>query len=87
MKPAFDLYGIAPQVMTTKDGKNFTIQWESVEQTPSGPRRTEKYIHLSMTAADAMRLLGLLEGARQTHGLPVQANVTQLDVPPLKDRN
>lgn len=55
--------------------------------TDAGPQSSERYIHLGLTVGDAMRLLGQLQEAQRTLGLPTPPQATLTAVPPDKGRH
>lgn len=75
------------ELVVSKDGSIFMIRAQVVDQPPSGPRRSGKYIHLTMTAKHAMNLLPMLQNAQKQHGLKAGGPVTTLDVPGKRDLN
>jgi hypothetical protein len=75
------------ELMSDARGAVFVIRSQVIDQLPSGPRRSGKYIHLTMTARQAMRLLALLHGAQTKLNLPIPADVRLTTVPPAKDRH
>jgi hypothetical protein len=62
-------------------------RFQLVDQLPSGPQRNGKYVHLTLTSAQATRLLGTLQAWHQRTGLPNPLIPEGIVVPPAKDRN
>ena len=60
MKADLDITGYQPDLVAGKDGQQVIVRCEIVDQPATGPQRSGKYIHLGLTAADAMRLLFLV---------------------------
>lgn len=83
-----DLSGISPDIIIDPRKPNqMILRSELVGHHPT-TRRTGRFVHLGMTAADAMRLLALLKDVQKQQGWadpvdPVQSTA----VPPAKDRN
>jgi hypothetical protein len=68
VKAALEVTGYSPEIITQTTGENAVIRCEMIELGKAGrPERTGKYIHLQLTAPDAVRLLGLLQAAQQKH--------------------
>jgi hypothetical protein len=86
MQADFDITGYAPDLVVGKNGRQAIIRCEIVDQPSEGPRRSGKYIHLGLTAADAMRLLAHLQGAQKQFGWPIPQGI-MIDVPPPIDRH
>jgi hypothetical protein len=89
VKAALEVTGYSPEVITQKTGKNAFIRCEMIEVGREGrPERTGKYIHLQLTASDAVRLLGLLQAAQNKHQWsPTSGEPTVVSIPPTKDRH
>jgi hypothetical protein len=88
MEADLDLSGCNPALIVSKNNSQIVIRCEQVTHVPSGPQRTGKYIHLGMTAADAMLLLAQLKEAQRRQVLPdPPGQPTMTDVPPEKDRH
>jgi hypothetical protein len=87
MKDVLEVTGFSPEIVTPQDGKNAFIRCEIVELGTDGPKRTGKYIHLQLTASDAVRL-GLLQTAQQKHQWsPSPVEPTVISIPRAKDRH
>jgi hypothetical protein len=89
MKADIELYLTDPDVIIDKkQPSQLIIRAQLVEQRPSGPQRSGKYAHMTMTLEQAMRLLLTLQGVHAALKLPPLAvPPTMIDVPPAKDRN
>lgn len=74
-------------LIVSQDGKGLMLRAQTVDQPPTGPRRSGKYIHLSLTPSQAMRLLGHLQRAQAHFGYPDVADAETVKVPPRKDQN
>ena len=86
MKSDLDVSGYQPDLVAGKDGRQIIVRCEIIDQIATGPRRSGKYIHLDLTAADAMQLLSRLQAAQKQFGWPVP-QTTVISVPPAADRN
>jgi len=86
---AYNLSGYQPNILfDPKKPTQLIISSELVDHQDGKAQRTGKYIHLGMTTADAMRLLGLLSAVQQqfgfeAHSEPIQHNF----VPPKNEQN
>ena len=89
MNIAHDLSGYQPDIIgNPKNPNQLIIRCEMVDHSGGIPKRTGKYIHLGMTAADSMRLLALLSAVQKQLGLPDHPGETKyIVVPSKKDRN
>jgi hypothetical protein len=89
VKAALEVTGYSPEIITQATGKNAFIRCEMIEVGKEGrPERTGKYIHLQLTASDAVRLLGLLQSAQQKHQWsPTPGGPTVISIPGAKDRH
>jgi hypothetical protein len=89
MNIAHDLSGYRPDIIgSPKNPNQLIIRCEMVDHSGGSSKRTGKYIHLGMTAADSMRLLALLLAAQKQLGLPSHSDeATYTVVPSAKDRN
>jgi hypothetical protein len=75
------------ELVVNKQLTAFIIRAETIDQPPTGPQRSGKHIHLTITTKQALRLLSMLEAARQKLGLHREPPASALTVPPAKDRN
>ena len=74
-------------LLARPDGNGFVVRGETVDQLPSGPQRSGKYIHLTMTPKQAASLLAHLQAAQKQFGFPIAPPSDKTAVPPAKDRN
>lgn len=87
MPAEFDLVGVDPDVIVPTDGSRVMLSLDQVVHDPVA-RRSGKRIHLGMTPADAMRLLGHLRLAQQRFGWPDHPGTPELiEVPPDRKKN
>lgn len=82
-RPDIDLDVTDVTLIVSRDGRGFLLRCQIVDQRPDGPARSGRHIHLTMTPKQAMELLVQLHGAQKTFRLPVPAEVTVVDVPPV----
>jgi hypothetical protein len=89
VKAALEVTGYSPEIITQETGKSAFIRCEMIEVGREGrPERTGKFIHLQLTASDAVRLLGLLQAAQQKHQWsPTPGEPTLVTIPRAKDRH
>jgi hypothetical protein len=88
MKADLEIYALDPNVIVMSDQQSqLIIRCEMVDQLPAGPKRNGKYVHLTMTMGQAMRLLSMLQGVQHQYGLASEPPATIIPVPPTKDRN
>ena len=88
MQVDVELSGRSPSLVVKRDGSQIVIRCEKVDHLPDGPRASGKYIHLGMTAADAMVLLAQLKEAQRRQALrEPDGQPIMIDVPPSKDHN
>ena len=88
MQADVELSGRSPSLVVKKDGSQIVIRCEKVDHLPDGPRASGKYIHLGMTAADAMLLLAQLkEAQRRQVLLDPGVRPAMITIPSEKDRN
>ena len=89
MKAALEITRYSPEIINQTTGKNAFIRCEMIELRKAGrPERTGKYIHLQLTASDAVRLLGLLQAAQHKHQWsPTPGEPTVISIPRAKDRH
>jgi hypothetical protein len=82
----FDVTG--PEIALSARNPALLLRFQTVDQPPTGPRESGKYIHLSMTLNQAMYLLAQLQAVQRHTGAPVPSvQETPLQVPPAKERN
>jgi hypothetical protein len=86
MKPDHYFYVCDPELVGAENA-NPTLRFQTTEEREGRYRRSGKYIHLEMTSAFAMQLLGHLKAYQQALGLPEPPAPTRIDIPPAKDRN
>jgi hypothetical protein len=82
---SFDVTDVA--LMSDARGKVFVIRSEIIGPRPHGQRRTGKFLHLRMTAKQAMRLMTLLRVAQTKLHLPAPADVEGTGAPHPKNLN
>lgn len=89
MADDIQLAGYYPQVLIPDNKPDVAIiHLEKVDQTPEGPQRSGRYIHLAVTAQDAMRLLTVLQNVQKEQGWPdCPHRPTVTHVPPEQDRH
>jgi hypothetical protein len=89
VKAALEVTGYSPEIITQTTGETAFIRCEMIELGKAGrPERTGKYIHLQLTASDAVRLLGLLQAAQQKHQWsPTPGGPTVISIPKAKNRH
>jgi len=82
------LAGYRPTVIVPSSRDKVIIHFERVDQTPEGPRRSGKFVHLALTPTDAMRLLRILQTAQRENRWPdFPGEPITTHVPPAKDRS
>jgi len=75
-------------IVTMTDPRQIIVRAQLVEQTPEGPQRTDKYIHLATTTVEAMRLMALLQAAQSEHSLWSETRrPIATEVPPAKNES
>lgn len=83
-----DLAGCDPHVLMTPGGSHVEIRAQLVDHSGPQPQRTGRFVHLSVSTADAMRLLALLKDVQKQRALPDFDQPTEMILtPPAKDRN
>lgn len=88
MKADVEYYATDAEIIVNKSQLGQLItRFQIVDQLPSGPQRSGKFLHLILTSAQATRLLGALQAWHKHMGLPDPAIPEAIDVPPAKDRN
>lgn len=88
MKADVEIYATNSEIIVSKNQANQLIaRFQIVEQLPSGPQRSGKFLHLSLTSAQATRLLGMLQAWHARMGLPDPVTPEMIDVPRAKDRS
>jgi hypothetical protein len=87
MKAEFEYSVTDVQLIANPQKTAFLLRSEVVDQPSTGPVRSGKHIHLTMTTKQAMRLLSMLQAAQANFGLEIAQESKPLYVPPAKDRN
>jgi hypothetical protein len=89
MKPDYYFLVADPQILGNPGGKQIVLRFQTVETKKGVPARSGKHIHLEMTVAFAMQVLGNLQALQASGHLPAQdpGPATEIQVPPAKDRN
>lgn len=87
MKPDHYFYVCDPELIGAIGDPNPTLRFQTTEEREGRYRRSGKYIHLEMTSAFAMQLLGHLRAYQQAMGLPEPLPPTRIDIPPTKDQH
>lgn len=86
-KPDYFFYVADPELMGQHGSSHVILRFQSLELKNNRAHRSGKHIHLELTAAIAMKLLGQLEAARKLLGCPFPAVPSHIDVPPQRQRN
>lgn len=88
LKPDFSYDVTEPVIILSEKNPALSLRFQTVDQPPSGPQLSGKYIHLTMTLDQAMLLLAHLQAVQRHIGAPVpDVQATPIHVPPAKDRN
>ena len=85
--PDYYFHVADPELAGQPGVPNLVLRFQTVESKDNRPQRSGKYIHLELTTAFAMQLLGHLTEAKRRLGLPDPLESTVIAVPPAKDRN
>jgi hypothetical protein len=72
-----DLSACEPDVIVTNNPRQVIVRARLLEQTPEGPQKSDKYIHLTLTTAEAMQLMNLLQDAQSKNSLWTDARGQQ----------
>lgn len=71
MKADFNFDVTEPEIALSANLPALLLRFQTVDQPPSGPQRSGKYIHLSMTLDQAMYLLARLQAVQRHTSAPV----------------
>jgi hypothetical protein len=81
----FDVHNFA--VLANLNLTSVSVRAQIVDQLPSGPQLSEKYVRLTMTTEQAMFLLAMLQAVQARLSLGIAGTVHEVTVPPAKERN
>jgi hypothetical protein len=88
MQADFNFDVALPEIILSAKNPALALRFQTVDQPPSGPQLSGKYIHLTMTLGQAMLLLAQLQKVQQHLGAPIPSvEPKPIYVPPAKDRN
>ena len=88
MEADFEFLVTNPQAVGQPERNALLLRFELFQQSPDGLQQSGRFVHLSLTPQNAMRLLAILQAVQGAMKLPAEPTPpTRIDVPPEKDRH
>jgi hypothetical protein len=88
MQVDFEFDVAHPEIILSATSSALALRFQTVDQPPSGPQLSGKYIHLTMTLGQAMYLLARLQAVQQHTGVSIPTiEGESIFIPPARSRN